>query len=103
MSLARLFYNLAGLVTNTVEPYLINPDKANLKGKTAFVWMGTSILTIIWCVFRMPETKGITYSELDVLFEKRTPAWRFKNRKTQVDVVEAAHEVEQHTVVANTF
>ena len=91
VAIARLSYNLAGLVTNSVEPYLINPTAANLKGKTAFVWFGTSVLTIIWCIFRMPETKGITYAEMDVLFEKRVPAWRFK--RARVDTVE---HVEEH-------
>jgi SP family general alpha glucoside:H+ symporter-like MFS transporter len=89
VSLARLTYQLASLVTNTVEPYLINPTAAGLKGKTAFVWFGISVLTIAWCAFRMPETKGITYTEMDILFEKRTPAWRFKQAK--VDVVEESH------------
>jgi SP family general alpha glucoside:H+ symporter-like MFS transporter len=80
------------LVTNTIEPYLINPTAAGLKGKTAFVWFGISVLTIAWCAFRMPETKGITYTEMDILFEKRTPAWRFKQAK--VDVIDEGHHGE---------
>ena len=92
IALARLAYNLAGLVTNSVEPYLINPTAGNLKGKTAFVWFATSFLTIVWCVFRMPETKGITYAEMDILFEKRVPAWRFK--KAKVDIVEHTENTE---------
>ena len=86
IALARLAYNLAGLLTNSVEPYLINPTAANLKGKTAFVWFATSVATIVWCIFRMPETKGITYAEMDILFEKRVAAWRFK--KAKVDITE---------------
>ncbi|GFZ52267.1 hypothetical protein JCM24511_10040 [Saitozyma sp. JCM 24511] len=89
ISPARLTYQLASLVTNTVEPYLINPTAADLKGKTAFVWFAISVLTIAWCAFRMPETKGITYTEMDILFEKRTPAWRFTQAK--VDVVDEGH------------
>jgi SP family general alpha glucoside:H+ symporter-like MFS transporter len=60
VSLAPLTYQLASLVTNTVEPHLVNPAVADLKGKTAFVWFAISVLMIPWCAFRMPETKGIT-------------------------------------------
>jgi hypothetical protein len=70
-------------VTNTVEPYLINPTAADLKkGKTAFAW----------CAFRTPETKEITYTEMDILFEKRTRAWRFTQAK--MDVVDEGHHGE---------
>jgi SP family general alpha glucoside:H+ symporter-like MFS transporter len=80
-------------VTNTVEPYLINPTAADLKkGKTAFVWFAISVLTIAWCAFRTPETKEITYTEMDILFEKRTRAWRFTQAK--MDVVDEGHHGE---------
>ncbi|KAL1407971.1 hypothetical protein Q8F55_004768 [Vanrija albida] len=89
LALARFAYHLARLICNIVEPYLINPTALDLKGKTALVWVGTSVINIIWCWFRMPETKGITYAEMDILFEKDTPAWKFKS--TEVDVVEDRH------------
>ncbi|KAL7423283.1 hypothetical protein Q5752_002583 [Cryptotrichosporon argae] len=80
ISFARLTYQVASLLTNS----------------TAFVWFGTSVLTIAWCALRMPETKGITYTELDILFEKRTPAWRF--RKARVDVADGAHQVHEQEI-----
>ena len=90
ISVARNAYNVVNIITNTVEPYLINPTEANLKGKTAFVWFAVATCVIIWCIFRLPEVKGKTYEELDILFEKRVPAWKFSS--THVDVVaEAAH------------
>ncbi|KAH8801352.1 general substrate transporter [Xylogone sp. PMI_703] len=91
ISIARNAYNVVQIVTSTVEPYLINPTKANLKGKTAFVWMATSTLTVIWCIFRLPETKGLTYEELDILFEKKTPAWKFK--ATQIDLIRESNRI----------
>jgi len=30
---------------------------------------------------RLPETKNRSYGELDLLFEHRVPAWRFKSTK----------------------
>lgn len=91
ISIARNLYNIMSIISNTVEPYLINPTEANLKGKTAFVWMATAIITLIWCIFRLPETKGLTYEELDILFEKGVPAWRFKS--TQIDLIRESDNI----------
>ncbi|KAL7943563.1 general substrate transporter [Trichoderma barbatum] len=85
ISLARNAYNDVNIVDNTVESYLINPTEANLKGKTAFFWFGLGVLTAMWAVFRLTETKNRTYEELDVLFERHVPAWKFSS--AQIDVV----------------
>jgi SP family general alpha glucoside:H+ symporter-like MFS transporter len=47
--------------------------------------MAVAILTLVWCLLRLPETKGLTYEELDILFEKWTPAWRFKSM--EIDLI----------------
>ncbi|CAG9953030.1 unnamed protein product [Clonostachys rosea f. rosea IK726] len=88
ISIARNAYIIVGIITNTIQPYLINPTEANLKGKAALVWFGVGVLTLIWAAFRLPETKDKTYEELDILFEKRVPAWRFAS--TKLDVVAEA-------------
>ena len=85
LSIARNAYNIATIFGNTIEPYLINPTYAGLKGKTALVWFGICFLTLVWTVLRLPETRGRTYEELDVLFEKRIPAWKFSS--TQMDLI----------------
>ncbi|KAJ3544731.1 hypothetical protein NM208_g2900 [Fusarium decemcellulare] len=88
ISIARNAYIIVGIIDNTIQPYLINPTEANLKGKAALVWFGIGVLTLLWAVFRLPETKGKTYEELDVLFEKKVPAWRFAS--TRLDVIAEA-------------
>lgn len=79
IALARNSYNLMSLLSNVVEPYLINPGNANLKGKTAFVWFGTALPTLVWTYFRLPETKDRTYEELDMLFERGVPSRKFSS------------------------
>jgi SP family general alpha glucoside:H+ symporter-like MFS transporter len=86
LSIAGVFYNIVNIVDNTIEPYLINPTEANLKGKTAFVWFGISFLVTLWAIFRIPETRARTYGELDVLFEKKIPAWRFGTAEVEDDI-----------------
>lgn len=88
LSITGMVYNIINIVVNTVEPYLINPTEANLRGKTAFVWFGVGVLVTTWAVLRVPETRGRTYGELDMLFERRVPAWKFADEV--VDVVAEA-------------
>jgi SP family general alpha glucoside:H+ symporter-like MFS transporter len=75
--LARVSYNLVGIVANVLMPKMLHPTAWNWKGKTCFLWAGTCLLSYIWCYFRLPEPKGLTYLELDLLFEKKVAARRF--------------------------
>jgi hypothetical protein len=54
-------------------PYMVNPDKANLKGKVGFVFGGLSAAATVWSFFYIPELKGRTFNEIDEMFEKRVP------------------------------
>ncbi|CAH6720052.1 hypothetical protein CLIB1444_03S03334 [[Candida] jaroonii] len=78
IAIGRIWYNICQLVSQIINPYFINPTKLNLKGKTAYIWFGTSLLVTIWAYFRLPETKGRTYEELDRMFALKVPARQFK-------------------------
>jgi SP family general alpha glucoside:H+ symporter-like MFS transporter len=69
---------MTGLVTSVIGPYLLNPGAANAGAKIEFLYGGISVFSLIWCIFRLPETKGRTYEELDILFERKVPARQFK-------------------------
>lgn len=58
---------------------MINPTAWGWRGKTGFFWGGGALLTSIWAYWRLPETKGRTFEELDILFAKRVPARKFKS------------------------
>ncbi|KAG9235450.1 putative maltose permease MAL61 [Amylocarpus encephaloides] len=55
-----------------VTPYMYNvaPDAGNLGAKTGFIFMGTSIILFVWAWFWVPETKGLSTEELDLLYER---------------------------------
>lgn len=76
--LARIAYNINTLITNVLQNHMLNSDSWNWRGKSCFFWAGSCLLCIAYCYFRLPETKGLTYLELDLLFEKRAPARKFK-------------------------
>lgn len=80
--LARNIYNVFGIVNGVITPYMLNPTAWNWRAKTGFFWAGICFLCWVWTYFRLPEPKGRTYGELDVLFERRVSARKF--HKTDV-------------------
>lgn len=73
-------------LSGSVNSYMINPSAWNLVGKAAFVWAGTALLVWTTCYFHLPEMKGRSWRELDILFHRRTPARKFAS--TEIDVHE---------------
>ena len=53
----------------------------NWGAKAGLFYAGTNLLCNIWCWFRLPETKDRTFGEIDVMFENRVPARKFKYTK----------------------
>ncbi|KAG7691939.1 hypothetical protein KL915_005002 [Ogataea haglerorum] len=83
VALARNWYNLSQIPVSIVTPYMLNPTAWNWKAKSAWLWAGLSVLSLVYVWFEFPETKGRTYAELDILFNNGTRARDFKS--TQVE------------------
>ena len=79
VSLARTSYQLINIFSQVIEPYFMNPTAWNASGKTGFFWGGTALLTFTWAYFRLPETRGRTYEELDILFARKVSARKFSS------------------------
>ncbi|KAI6913014.1 sugar porter family MFS transporter [Hortaea werneckii] len=75
--LARNLYNITGIVANILTPHMLNPDSWNWGAKAGFFWGGACAVCALWTFFRLPEPKGRTYAELDVLFQAKVSARRF--------------------------
>ncbi|KAL3476210.1 general substrate transporter [Aspergillus californicus] len=80
--LARNAYNILNLVTGIIIPYMLNVDAWDWRGKSGFFWAGTCTLCLCWAFFRLPEPKGRSYAELDVLFERKVRTWHFAKADT---------------------
>ncbi|KAF2677601.1 sugar transporter [Lentithecium fluviatile CBS 122367] len=78
IAVATAVQAIVGIIMTVAIPYLINPDQANLKGKLGFFFGGLSLPCLVWCWFRVPEMKGRTYEELDIMFERRVRTREFK-------------------------
>jgi SP family general alpha glucoside:H+ symporter-like MFS transporter len=75
--LARNCYNIASICANFLNPPILNPTAWNLKGKGGFIWAPFCFICFVWSFFRLPEPKGRTPTELDILFEKKISARKF--------------------------
>lgn len=67
----------ASIATTVAMPYMLNTDQADWKGKTGFLFGGVGVGCWVWCWERLPETRGRTFEEIDVLFERGVASRRF--------------------------
>ncbi|TPX08522.1 uncharacterized protein E0L32_010009 [Thyridium curvatum] len=81
--LARNFSNIGGLLNNSLMPHMLGIHSWNWGARTGLFWAGFCVVILIWSYFRLPEPKGRTYGELDVLFHHRVSARKFAS--TRVD------------------
>lgn len=62
---------------------MVGVNDWNWGAKGGFFWAGIAALFIVWGYFRLPETKGLTYSELDLLFEHKVSPRRFTRENAE--------------------
>ena len=79
--IARNVYNIAGIITNVLTNYMLSPTAWNWGAKSGFFWCGSCFCCAVWVYFSLPEPKGRTYGELDILFERKVSARKFKQHK----------------------
>jgi len=81
--LARNLYNIGGVIVGILNPYMLNSTEWNLGPKSGYLWAATGMCGLVWTYFRLPEPKGRSYGELDILFDQVVPARKFKETKVQ--------------------
>ncbi|KAK8049866.1 hypothetical protein PG994_011596 [Apiospora phragmitis] len=94
VALARNAYNVMSIGANFLNNPILNPTAWNLRGKGGFVWCGFCLISYVWAYYRLPEPKGLSVVEMDVLFQHKVPARRFT--KVKADPFQSVHcQVEQ--------
>lgn len=61
---------------------MLSEQNAGWGQKIGLFFGGISVVYLIPVLLMFPETKRRTYQELDELFEKRVPAWKFAKTET---------------------
>ncbi|KAK8844854.1 hypothetical protein IAR55_006704 [Kwoniella newhampshirensis] len=82
--IGRASYYIIEIPCIFLGSYMLNPTGANLGGKCGYVWGGTALFCWIVAFFFLPEMKGRSYREIDIMFKRRLPARKWK--KTEIDV-----------------
>ena len=77
IALATAINALANMACAVGIPYAINPDQGNLRGKIAFIFFGTALPCVAGCFLALPETKGRTFEELDLMFQRKVTTKHF--------------------------
>lgn len=88
--LGRCLYNVVAIICGVLTPYMLNPGAWNWGNYAGFFWGGICFLCIVYTFFRVPEPRGRTFAELDLLFERKVSARKFAD--TQVDVFDETIE-----------
>lgn len=65
--------------------YATPPMLLALDVRTAFIYGAFSVPTCICMWLFIPETKGRSTAEIDELYEKKIPAWRWAKTTTAVE------------------
>ncbi|KAH8670156.1 general substrate transporter [Tricladium varicosporioides] len=82
--IGRASYYIVEIPCIFLGSYMLNPTGGNLGGKCGYVWGGTGLLCLITAYFYLPEMKGLSYREIDIMFKRRIPARKWK--ETVLDI-----------------
>lgn len=85
-AVGRAGYYVAEIPMIYLSDKMLNTDGWDLAGKCGYVWGGTAVVCWVVAYFWLPELKGRSYRETDILFNRRIPARDFK--KTVIGVEE---------------
>jgi SP family general alpha glucoside:H+ symporter-like MFS transporter len=79
----RATYYLVNIPCIFLSSYMLNPTGGNLGARCGYVWAGTAIVCTVMAWQWLPEMKGRSYREIDILFRRKVQARKWK--KTIVD------------------
>ena len=66
--------------------YMLNPGEWDWGNYAGFFWAGACFFSIIYTYYRVPEPRGRTYAEMDMLFDRKVSARKFA--KAEVNAFE---------------
>ncbi len=83
------------VITTFAVPQLTSAGAANLGAKTYLVFAGCMACIIIWSYVLIPETKGRTYAEIDEMYDKNVPMWKWSTYETSTEAKQASRVPEK--------
>ncbi len=90
IALSNITVTIFSIIFAVAIPYALDTNGANWGGKLGFLFAGIGVFNVAWCYFCLPETKGRTFEELDLMFQLKVPTRRFKTY--QIEGIHVAGE-----------
>ncbi|KAF4978565.1 hypothetical protein FZEAL_5098 [Fusarium zealandicum] len=72
--IGRGCYYLVNIPCIFLASYMLNAEEGNLGGKCGYVWGATGFICVVLAYFFVPEMKGRSYREIDILFKRKVSA-----------------------------
>lgn len=72
-----------------ITPYMVGEDRGNMRSSVFFVWGATCFCCLIYAIFVVPETKGLSLEQVDQMLSETTPRQSAKWRPTTTFAAEA--------------
>lgn len=94
MAIGTAFDVFSAFLVTFFTPYIQGGPQIALGARTAYIWMGCSVVAFFFCLLALPELKGRSLEEVDELFEKGIHAWQFRNATTS-GIGARLHRIEQ--------
>ncbi|KAI0472728.1 general substrate transporter [Xylariaceae sp. FL0804] len=82
--IGRATYYIVEIPCIFLSSWMLNPTGGNLAGRCGYVWAATALVCLVVAYFELPEMKGRSYREIDIMFHRRVKARDWK--KTEIDV-----------------
>lgn len=101
IALARVAYICSHICVAQLVPRMLQAQAWGWGARACMFWLGTCTIAFIYCYFRLPETKGRTFGELNILFENKVPARQFAGTKVdefaELDDSSGVHPADSYT------
>lgn len=82
--IGRAAYYIVNIPCIFLSTYMLNPTGVDLGGRCGYVWGATGFVCFAVAFFYLPEMKGRSFREIDIMFKRRVPARKWK--KTMIDI-----------------
>jgi sugar porter (SP) family MFS transporter len=91
------------VITTFAVPQLTSAGAANLGAKTYLVFAGCMACIVVWSFFLIPETKSRTYAEIDEMYDKKVPMWKWSTYETSTEAKQATQINEKQVHDAGVY
>ncbi|OCF78039.1 hypothetical protein I204_02045 [Kwoniella mangroviensis CBS 8886] len=90
--LGRFVYVVSAIIGSQLRARMVTATAWNWGAKSAYFWLGCNLVCLTWTFFRLPETGGFSFAELDILFANKVPTRQFTKVKITHEAVEIGTE-----------